>query len=230
MISHKYKCIFIEVPKTGSTSIRSILGVPPKPHQNICQMKFDLENYWTHAGGPLNRLLAALYLLLPTSTRERRGRELFHSYFKFGFVRNPWDRAVSLYERREGLQLRGAMSFERFVEWMSFASSTCIHPVPHRNQLDWFVDSHGNVLADFIGRFENLSADWALVASRLGIKQPLPHANKNPRRIKPYTHYYNQRTRDLIAERFRVDIENFGYTFDGLAADYTYEPLCAVSG
>src|SRR5689334_2060464 len=100
MISHQYKCIFVEVPKTGSTSIRSILGIPPKPHQNIYQMKYDLENYWTRYGGWTQQLLAALYLLLPTATRERRGRELFQSYFKFGFVRNPWDRTVSLYERR----------------------------------------------------------------------------------------------------------------------------------
>ena len=35
MISDQFKCIFIEVPKTGSTSIRSIIGEPPKPHQNI---------------------------------------------------------------------------------------------------------------------------------------------------------------------------------------------------
>ena len=32
VISHKYKCIFVEVPKTGSASVRAILGRPWKPH------------------------------------------------------------------------------------------------------------------------------------------------------------------------------------------------------
>ena len=225
MISHRFKCIFVEVPKTGSTSIRSILGIPPKPHQNICQMRYDLENYWTRHDVPGNRLLASLYLLLPAKTRERLGQECFRSYFKFGFVRNPWDRTVSMYERREGLQLREQMNFEEFVEWMKFASSTCIHPGPHRNQLDWFVDSHGNLLVDFIGRFESLHQDWALIARKLGIQRPLPHENKNPRRTKPYTEYYTARTRALIAERFSVDIEYFGYRFEGMAENHENEPV-----
>lgn len=182
MISDLYKCIFVEVPKTGSSSIRSIIGEPRKPHLNIWQIA------------------------------NEAGREKFLAYFKFGFVRNPWDRAVSLYERREGLQLRDKMSFDEFVEWMKFASSTCLHPVPHRYQLDWFVDPHGNVIVDFIGKFENLDSDWGKIAQKLGIDKPLPHLRQNPRK-RHYTEYYNDRTRKIIADRFAIDIEYFGYEF-----------------
>ncbi|KAB2312490.1 sulfotransferase family protein [Betaproteobacteria bacterium SCN2] len=182
MISDVYKCIFVEVPKTGSTSIRTIIGNPRKPHMNIWQIA------------------------------NEAGEKKFFTYFKFGFVRNPWDRAVSLYERKEGLQLRDKMSFDEFVGWMKYASSTCLHPVPHRYQLDWFVDPHGNVIVDFIGKFENLDADWRKVAGRLGIDKPLPHANPNPRK-KHYTEYYNDTTRKIIADRFAEDIEFFGYEF-----------------
>jgi hypothetical protein len=213
MISHKYKCIFVEVPKTGSTSIRSILGIPPKPHQNILEMKYELEHRWTRYGGFRNRLLSSLYSLLPDETRRTQGERLFSSYFKFGFVRNPWDRAVSLYERREGMQLRDVMSFDEFIDWMKFSSSTCIHPMPHRNQLDWFVDSHGRVQVDFIGRFETIEEDWAFIARKLGLSPRLPHLNQNPRRGKPYTEYYTPRTRRIVAERFKEDIEYFGYEF-----------------
>lgn len=213
MISHKHKCIFVEVPKTGSTSIRSILGIPPKPHQNILEMKYELEHCWTRYGGFANRLMASLYLLIPLAARQKKGARLFGGYFKFGFVRNPWDRAVSLYERREGLQLRDVMSFEEFIEWMRFSSSTCIHPMPHRNQLDWFVDSHGQVQVDFIGRFETIDEDWSFIAQRLGLPPELPHCNRNPRRTKPYTDYYTPRTRQIVADRFREDIEYFGYEF-----------------
>jgi hypothetical protein len=89
-----------------------------------------------------------------SSTEAAPGRKQFETYFKFGFVRNPWDRIVSLYERKEVGQLRDKMTFEQFVDWIQYSSATCIHSAPHRYQLDWFVDHNGNVLADFIGKFE----------------------------------------------------------------------------
>jgi len=213
MISHKHKCIFVEVPKTGSTSIRAILGKAYIPHLNLVEIKTMMENSWTHFGGRTNRIRGALYQLLPSERKIDIGRQQFESYFKFGFVRNPWDRVVSLYERTEPLQMKGKMSFDEFVDWIEYSSATCIHSSPHRYQLDWFVDSNGNMLADFIGRFERLDQDWAFVADKLGItEKSLPHSRTNPR-SRHYTEYYNARTRELIAQKFRVDIERFGYEF-----------------
>ena len=213
MISHKHKCIFVEVPKTGSTSIRAILGKAYIPHLNLVEIKTLMENSWTQFGGRTNRIRAALYQLLPRERKIDIGRRQFESYFKFGFVRNPWDRVVSLYERTEPIQMKDKMSFDEFVEWIQFSSATCIHSSPHRYQLDWFLDGSGNMLADFIGRFECLERDWAVVADKLGItEKTLPHARENLR-ARPYTEYYTARTRDLIAQKFKIDIEHFGYDF-----------------
>jgi len=118
MISHKHKCIFVEVPKTGSTSVRAILGKAWKPHLNLWQIKQLMETSWTEFGGRKNRIMAALYLFVPEERRRETGRKQFESYFKFGFVRNPWDRVVSLYERAEALQLKNEMNFEQFVDWI----------------------------------------------------------------------------------------------------------------
>ncbi len=212
VISHKHKCIFVEVPKTGSTSVRAILGKAWKPHLNLWQIKNQMETYWTRYGGRNNRILAALYLLLPEERRREIGRKQFETYFKFGFVRNPWDRVVSLYERSEALQLRNEMTFDQFVDWIQYSSATCVHSSPHRYQLDWFVDPNGNLLADFIGKFERLDEDWAFVAQKLGVNEKLPHRRANPR-ARHYTEYYNSRTRDVIAKKFNVDIDRFGYEF-----------------
>ncbi|PYK69889.1 MAG: hypothetical protein DME44_13330 [Verrucomicrobia bacterium] len=186
MISHRYKCIFVEVPKTGSTSVRYMLGKPIKPHLNLCEIKRMMESYWVVRGGRKNRILEWLYLTLPAERRKEWGRRQFESYFKFGFVRNPWDRVVS--------------------------SSTCIHSSPHRYQLDWFVDANGKMLADFIGRFERLQEDWAVVAKKLGVSEVLPHARANPR-PRHYTEYYTPETQSIIEEKFKVDIETFNYRF-----------------
>src|SRR6184192_2735913 len=212
MICHQHKCIFVEVPKTGSTSVRAILGKAWKPHLNLWQIKNQMEAYWTRYGGRKNRLLASLYLLLPEERRREIGRKQFETYFKFGFVRNPWDRVVSLYERAEAVQLRDKMTFEQFVDWIQYSSATCIYSAPHRYQLDWFVDHNGNVLADFIGKFELLEQDWAFLAKKLGLNAALPHWRANPRE-RHYTEYYDARTREVIANRFRIDIERFGYNF-----------------
>ena len=107
------------------------------------------------------------------------------------------------------------MTFEEFVDWIRYSSSTCVHPVPHTNQLDWLVDPHGNELVDFIGRFESLEADWAQIAERLRLPAELPHANANPEQRPHYSEFYTPRSRDVIAGKFAVDIEYFGYAFEG---------------
>lgn len=212
MISHSHKCIFVEVPKTGSSSIRAIIGNPPVPHLDICQIKYNLQNYWTRYGGFKNRIISAIYMLLPERQRNEIGNNIFETYYKFGFVRNPWDRVVSLYLRNEGLQMREKMNFGEFVEWIKYSSSTCLYPVPHTNQLDWFVDPSGNILVDYIGKFEHLESDWSVISERLGLTQTLPHKKKGDTR-KHYTEYYSASTRKIIESRFRVDIEYFEYEF-----------------
>jgi len=215
MISHKHKCIFVEIPKTGTSSIRSIIGKPLTMHLNIWQIKCNMEHYWTsYEKNIINRFMEGLYLFLPVGKREKIGREQFDSYFKFSFVRNPWARVVSLYNRNEGLMLKNKMSFDEFVHWIKYSSSTCVLPVPHRYQLDWLVDPHGNVLVDFIGKFENIQNDWEHICDKTGIKErKLPHENKNPRNKKHYSEYYNEKTKDIIGKQFDVDIEYFGYEF-----------------
>src|SRR5437773_8085923 len=169
-----------------------------------------METYWTRYGGRKNRILASLYLLLPEERRREIGRKQFETYFKFGFVRNPWDRVVSLYERNEALQLRDKMSFEKFVDWIQYSSATCIHSSPHRYQLDWFVDPNGKMLADFIGKFEGLDEDWELVDQKLGINEILTDRRANPR-ARHYTEHYHERTRGVTANSLGMDTERVGY-------------------
>ena len=207
MISKKFKCIFVEVPKTGSTSIRNIIGKAKNPHQNILQIKKDLNGR-----EELMSLKQKVFLKTGLIKSDRIYDNIFKNFFKFGFVRNPWDRTVSLYLRNEGIQMKESMTFDEFVNWIQYSSDTCIHPLKMKNQLDWFTDSHGNLLVDYVGRFETLDEEWAYIADKIGCTKNLPYKNVNFGR-KHYTYYYNYQTKEIIKKKFQVDIEYFNYEF-----------------
>ena len=186
MISHKHKFIFIEVPKTGTTTICSVLKNnfdAVQPHKHL-----DIEQY-----------------------KETFPKET-SSYFKFSFVRNPWSRVVSLYNRKEGIQKKNEMTFVEFVDWIQLATDTCTMPTPKKNMIDFFkIDNELKI--DFIGKLENIQKDFNIVCDKIGIpQQQLPHENKSNH--KHYTEYYDDETKQIVAEKFAKDIEYFGYKFE----------------
>lgn len=141
--------------------------------------------------------------------RSALDSEIFASFFKFSFVRNPWDWQVSLYhyildnpENCGHEETKKMGSFRNFVfsrEKLSFTQTSCL------------VDESGNLLVDFVGRFENLDEDFRSICHKVGISASLPHINKSKR--TDYQDYYDAETRDLTARLYAVDIERFGYTF-----------------
>jgi chondroitin 4-sulfotransferase 11 len=122
----------------------------------------------------------------------------YEDAWKFAFVRNPWDRYVSAWAQKHDGQ---------FVQVLPVGN---LSPRLHfRPQHEFICDQAGNILVDFVGRFERLQADWRHVCDQLGVRVELAH--HRPGNHRPYREYYTPETWEQVAEMYARDIEIFGY-------------------
>ena len=114
-----------------------------------------------------------------------------------GFVRNSWDRLVSLvHYEKYSLDID---SLEIFPEYF------------WRLQYDWLFDGSESMV-DFVGRYENFQEDFNLICDRIGVSRiQCPHRNASKHKF--YTSYCDNELREIVAKRFAKDIEFFGYEF-----------------
>lgn len=141
--------------------------------------------------------------------------DFFESSFKFCFVRNPWDRLVSLFFYR-----KLDKEYENFRQFCLDFKDQEIEPIGLYNsrlnsqfneQLSWIIDEKGRLLVDFIGRFERLEEDFSKICRILGVRNKLPHRNRSDH--SGYRDYYDEETAGIIRQRYKRDIEFFGYDF-----------------
>lgn len=149
--------------------------------------------------------------LLARHIRTEVGEAVFDAYFKFAFVRNPWDKAVSQYaymkkrpDLRTFLGMEEDDSFKRYLELTKLRKH-----VQWEAQWMFLFDDDGKQLVDYIGRFEHLAEDAAKVFDILGIQAEVPHLNVSGRSAMET--YYDSESAAMVAEMYRADIDLFGY-------------------
>ena len=199
MINHDKMFVFVQIPKTGGTSIADLLSINPMPRgwDNVT------KKYRQHF--TISELIENTCLTTEQSD----------FYFKFAFVRNPWDRLLSEYIYRKRVHTGGLFSRISLKEMLTTKWTTRQRHMSikqHiRPQCEYVYDNN-HQLVDFIGRFENLQEDFNTICDKIGIpQQQLPYKNKS--KHKHYTEYYDDETRELVAEYYAEDIEYFGYKF-----------------
>jgi hypothetical protein len=104
------------------------------------------------------------------------------------------------------------MSFAEFL-YTPYGSG-CINEFPGTPS-DWFRGGNGEDLVNYIGTVETLFSDMQTILEINNLPSISPgdlgHLNKSQR--TQYREYYNDRMRSAVADRFRYEIERFGYTF-----------------
>jgi len=187
----EHRCVFIHIPKAAGTSLTKTLFAAPSRH-------------------------------LQYTEYERANPKKFKKYFKFTFVRNPYDRLFSAYTflKKGGLNeldrcwaeqnLASFPDFESFVRgWVTPENiQTWVHFKP---QHFWICDASLKLKVDFVGRFEQMDADVAIVQQRLKLPVvPLPKINVTDRSVKDPV-AYTAEMRAIVENAYRQDIELFAY-------------------
>lgn len=214
LISHKYKFVTIDIPKTGTKTMRKTFnpfidfcGKGKDQHMDIIKCKKVFSN-----------------IGLP-----------FEDYFKFCIVRNPWGRYVSycsyIFHRAslckeaiidgsiEGfsqIRIRQCKSYGKLLNEASNDKKKLMKIILERMpaQYDFISNEDGLVEMDMIATTENLNEDIKIFCNKVGIKEELKtlHANKSPR-PEPTKNYYTQELIDMVAEKESWVIEKLGYNF-----------------
>lgn len=214
-VSRTHKCIFIHIPKCAGTSIESALSmhgdipdVGLRPYRN---QKFDPEHLFGKG--------AQHFTLEEIRSYMNPGE--FSDYFKFTFVRNPWDRFISAcawnVSRKKNKHEFSYSPLRKedvikeifgIVKRKILKKNVQPHFLP---QWIFICDVNGKISIDFIGRFENLNSDWEKVCEALSVDLPLE--TRMSSNHEHYSRYYNPITRLIVHFMYRKDIKLFGYKF-----------------
>ena len=200
MIDHVNKCIFVHIPRCGGSSME----------------RFFVKKDWHGIEENTKHLIAS------------HARELYSDYwddyFKFSFVRNPWSRMVSMsrwgkfngVKIKDGkLDIRGyikkldnGVEIDKRTSYSSCKMKKIISNAIYMNIL--------NEELDFIGKFENYNEDFIKLSDLMKLKinkLPIIKNYDKSKNEKNYTEYYDDETRQLVAEKYAKDIEYFNYKF-----------------
>lgn len=228
MICRPYRCVYVHIPKTAGQSVEQffmdLLGLDWDADRKV--LLLNSNNDPALGTEKLAHLSASEYVECGHITQQE-----FSSFFRFSFVRNPWTRILSEYRYRNYFHHRSFRDFVINKMPKPGFDDKYRHVMP---QYDMLHDRDGKLLVDFVGRFESLQQDFDRVCEKLGIEDSLlPHrnpSNKKSRdrkrrlrnflfmngenRYRSLSDFYDDETREAVAEYYRVDIETFGYTFN----------------
>jgi hypothetical protein len=208
-VNFEKQCIFIAIPKTGTTSVRSQLEQKGTPlivnrHLNILQVRDSLYVYFLKQALGRNKSFPSESIRTDADLRAQ-AHDVFNTFFKFSAVRNPWARVVSLYFRGEGVMVKDSISFEEFCKNIFYASDTCFHPTLHKSQLDWLCDENGQCIMDYVYKLEDFDHAIKEITERTNgrLKLASKNTNRNPdSHSHAYKELYTEETKKIIAKKF----------------------------
>lgn len=195
--------VFVWIPKAAGTSVFNCLDAPKLKNLNYAKYRFPGKGVVTF--GHMDYLALVRQGCVP-SRFDRNS-------YKFAFVRNPYDRAISLFNYLKSREKVPAD--QSFIDFLRRLADEGCEPIGLYNvqglsqcnpQVRWVE----NVDMDFVGKVENLEQDFSVVCTALGMGNvDLPRLNESSR--DTYESYLCIESRQIIEHLYREDFEAFGY-------------------
>lgn len=181
------KCVFFHIPKTAGISIsNSLFGDVKWGHRSV-------DFYKSHYG-----------------------EKVFNSLYKFCFVRNPYNRLFSAYTflKEGGINnqdlefsnsyLQEFASFDEFV-LKGLEKEEIMNWVHFKPQYTFVCDENDNIVMDFIGKMENLKADFNTVCKHLNIESELQKLNMSSAKKNEFS----EEVKAMIKLKYQKDFNLF---------------------
>jgi len=196
----------MHIPRTGGSSLtwafrHVIAGVPE--HAKNKELPRSHRGYSWHNAFHLE---SAVHVL-GNDDLAKKLFDQFPDYFTFTFIRNPWDRLMSFVALGNNLRIISHFQFNKVVKHLlkidRFASNSKI-----------LLDSEGNIPVDYVARFENYVDEIHYLAKHLGITDyEIYRIQTSSKEDRNYRDWYDDETKELVAEHYQDDIKNFGYEY-----------------
>ena len=215
-INHDLKAVFIHVHKTGGTYISYMLHkyygftnyyLHRPDHDQFCLNKKKKTKYLNYE----NRVHGVLmyYKTSPFINRKMgMTREKWDTYYKFCFVRNPYDKIISAWNHIN----RFNIPFPNYL----LLQNKC-NDVEYMHmfmpQVRNIINEKGVLKINYIGKFETLEQDFQKILGEMGIKKIIHDQKKcmNKREHAPYYEYYDQMILNRVNIILKEDFEKLDY-------------------
>ncbi len=224
IVNHSHHFIFVHVPKAAGTSVTELFSQYSSYR--------DLEVGGTLLGEALQTQFKRRFGLTKHATAKEIlsvvGDADWGSFLKFGFVRDPYARAQSMFhfmKRWRGNKDMDPLAFmDKMPDFRTFVLSPQFRKQKKSRilwpQAAWLQDDDGKMLVDIVGRVESLDDDLRAVLERLpsiaptdAVASEAPKKNKSASDDDALNQLLSQdaEVEARIYESYKVDFESFGY-------------------
>ena len=196
VVCHIRKIIFIHIPKTAGSSIEHLLRD---------EGNYELDFIGVRNGRSTHHYMGIeLKLIL---------KELYPAYYKFSFVRNPYDRLISEYFwcRIKDVGHKFNKTFDEFLDYVEdvIKNKKFFKPIENDHFIPQysFLFFNNKLIVNNIFKYEDIETVVPLIRKRLKIKTVLQHLNKSNKNEITLTN----EQKDRIYNLYKIDFQTFNY-------------------
>lgn len=205
IVSFRHKFIFVAIPKTGTHALRQAL------REHLGAEDIEQVGLFVDKRFPMPELAQLEHGHISLQQlRPHLPPEQFDSFFKFAFVRNPFDRFISFCAFMTRVEKQFEADPHKVMRF--FVNNPPWHRILFHPQHTFVTGADGKLLTDYIGRVEEMQQSYDEIARRIGVPSAqLEKVNASERR--DYRSYYTAALVDGVARLYARDLQLFGYEF-----------------